>query len=148
VGSFYCYLLAFFGEEGDKFRFEIDRIVRNRRAFLSQPISTILRSSWSAFRRILSEFFKNAPWRVFIRIIVRSTTRDTRDQPDERSLTLRSVLITPRTKKNEIAAKVLLLGSDFLTTTGIALMLAGIAQISSLTFYHLHIVYDTASFVM
>jgi hypothetical protein len=53
-----------------------------------------------------------------------------------------------REKKQKIAAGILLTGSDVLCSTGIALLIAGIIQNDTLPLYHLHIIYDSTSFVL
>jgi hypothetical protein len=56
--------------------------------------------------------------------------------------------ITPTTRRLECANQVLLAGSDTQTFTGIALLISALIQSKFLTFYHMHIIYDTVSLVM
>jgi len=71
-----------------------------------------------------------------------------RSEESRQSEKLANERIKSTRRKRKIAARVILNSSDVLTMTGISLVLAGIVQNDSLPFYHLHIVYDTASFVL
>ncbi|KUJ11627.1 uncharacterized protein LY89DRAFT_722739 [Mollisia scopiformis] len=55
--------------------------------------------------------------------------------------------VAPYQEQLKIANEILLQGGDVQVMTGISLLLAAISQIDSLQLYHLHIVYDTVSFV-